>query len=426
MTPGTSLTYRALARVAFAALPLAAPFSAKVRGGLAGRRSGRQKLREWAAAHRDPSRPLLWFHAPSVGEGLQARAILERIRARHPDWQVAFTHFSPSAEASAAKQPADVVAYLPADLPADVSDALAQLAPSALVFVKLDVWPELATRAASRGIPVLLVAGTVSPVSGRTGWPARALTRPAYEAITRAGAIAEADAERLVQLGVPRDRISITGDPRFDSVTAMVASAASEAAILQRTTPGTLVAGSTWGADEAVLLDAFVRVRTQHPDARLVLVPHEPTSAHLDAVDTAARQHGLPKPVRLGGAQGDEDFVLVDRVGVLARLYGIGDIGYTGGGFGRAGLHSVLEPAAWGLPVIFGPNWHSSREAGLLLQAGAAVSLPRSGAMLLAETWDRWLDDPTARGAAGSAAIEVVRSGLGGANANAMLVEAAI
>jgi 3-deoxy-D-manno-octulosonic-acid transferase len=416
--------YRAVARLAFAALPLAAPLSEKLRRGTAGRRDGGKKLRSWAATQRDRARPLLWFHAPSVGEGLQARAILEVLRARHPDWQIAFTHFSPSAESSAAKQPADVHAYLPADLPAEVDAVLDALAPSALVFVKLDVWPELATRAAARGIPVLLVAATVSPVSGRTGWPARALTRPAYEAITRAGAIAEDDAARLASLGVPRERIAITGDPRFDSVAAMVASATNDAPILKRTTRGTLVAGSTWGADETVLLDAFELVRKQHPEAGLVIVPHEPTSAHLDAVDHAARQRGLPGPVRLSAVRGDEPFVLVDRVGVLARLYGIGDIAYVGGGFGRAGLHSVLEPAAWGVPVIFGPNWRSSREAGLLLQAGGGVSL--DSAKRLATAWGRWLEGNPDRADPGAAALQVVRSGLGGAEANARLIEAAL
>ena len=100
------------------------------------------------------------------------------------------------------------------------------------------------------------------------------------------------------------------------------------------------------------------------------------------------------------------------------------DIAYVGGGFGRAGLHSVLEPAAWGLPVIFGPNWQSSREAGLLLEAGGGISL--DSADRLAEVWARWLEDDSARHDAGQAALRVVRSGLGGADLNAKLVEAAI
>jgi 3-deoxy-D-manno-octulosonic-acid transferase len=314
--------------------------------------------------------------------------------------------------------------YLPSDIPSEVDAALEALAPSALVFVKLDVWPELATHAASRGLPVLLVAATVSPVSGRTGWPARALTRPAYQSITQAGAIAEADAERLVLLGVPRDRITITGDPRFDSVVSMVSRAATEAPVVQDTGIPAFVAGSTWEPDEVVLLEAFATVRRTHSAARLILVPHEPSATHLDSTERLAARLGLPRPARLSVATGREDLILVDRVGILARLYGVGVAAYVGGGFGRAGLHSVLEPAAWAVPVIFGPNWQSSREAGLLLRGGGGVSL--SSAVQLAEAWLRWLESPEARRTAGSAALQVVRLGLGGAEANARLVEAAI
>jgi 3-deoxy-D-manno-octulosonic-acid transferase len=362
-----------------------------------------------------------------VGEGLQARAILELLRSRHTDWQIAFTHFSPSAESSAATQPADVCAYLPADIPVHVDAALDALAPSALVFVKLDVWPELATRAAARGIPVLLVAATVSPVSGRTRWPARALTRPAYESITRAGAIAEADARRLELLGVPADRIAITGDPRFDSVVSVVTRASSEAPLIQDTGMPVLVAGSTWEPDEAVLFEAYANVRRTHPAARLIVVPHEPTPAHLETVDRLATKYHLPTPLRLSTATGREDLIVVDRVGFLARLYGEGIAAYVGGGFGSAGLHSVLEPAAWSIPVAVGPNWQSSREAELLIDAGGGFSLPgRGAAAQLARLWLHWLTNEPSRREAGEKALKVVRSGLGGAEANARLVEAVI
>jgi 3-deoxy-D-manno-octulosonic-acid transferase len=423
----TSLLYRAVARVGFGALPFAARFSAKLAAAMPGRGAAVATLKSWAASYRDRSRPLVWFHAPSVGEGLQARAILEVLRRRHPDWQIAFTHFSPSAEAAAARQPADVHAYLPADIPADVEAALDALAPTALVFVKLDVWPELASRAAARDVPVLLVAATVSPVSGRTGWPARAFTRAGYEVIAHAGAIAEDDAKRLEILGVPRDRITITGDPRFDSVTAMVSASATEAPLIERTGVPAIVAGSTWGLDEEVLLEAYGTVRRAHPAARLILAPHEPTSGHLEAVDALAARFGLGKPVRLALATGREEFILVDRVGVLARLYGSGDAAYVGGGFGRAGLHSVLEPAAWGVPVVFGPRWRSSREAGLLSDAGGGMALPVSGAPAqLAKLWQMWLNDEKSRRGAGSRALHVVEAGRGGAEKNASLVETAI
>jgi 3-deoxy-D-manno-octulosonic-acid transferase len=226
---------------------------------------------------------------------------------------------------------------------------------------------------------------------------------------------------------VARDRITITGDPRFDSVLGLVASSSGSALPVQRTGNPALVAGSTWGPDDEVLLEAFATVRSVRPGVRLLLAPHEPAPAHLDAVDALALRHGLPRPVRLGSAAGTAEFLLVDRVGVLARLYGLGEAAYVGGAFGRAGLHSVLEPAAWGVPVLFGPRWQNSREAGLLLDAGAGIALPSRGAAArLADVWLQWLDDEGSRRTAGERALQVVRSGAGGALSNAELVEKAI
>ena len=157
----------------------------------------------------------------------------------------------------------------------------------------------------------------------------------------------------------------------------------------------TLVAGSTWPEDEAVLLGAFASVRATHPGARLVLVPHEPTERHLVGAERTAARLGVPPPRRMSQAQEPAPLLLVDRVGVLARLYGAGTMAYVGGGFGGAGLHSVLEPAAWGLPVCFGPRWKESRDAAALLQAGAARALTGRGQAAveeLAGIWAGWIE----------------------------------
>ncbi len=240
------------------------------------------------------------------------------------------------------------------------------LQPDLLVFAKLDVWPELSTRAAGSGADVALIAATVSPGSGRLRWLARRLLEPGYRAITVAAAIAPDDASRLERLGVAPERIQILGDPRFDSVVARVKAVAPDDPLLRLGGGApTLVAGSTWPEDEAVLLRAFAGVFRERPDAKLILVPHEPTAAHLARVERSTRAARTARPRCGSVAQPNTTpLSLGDRVGVLAALYGAGTMAYVGGGFGRAGLHSVLEPAAWGLPVVFGPRWRNSRDAG--------------------------------------------------------------
>jgi 3-deoxy-D-manno-octulosonic-acid transferase len=369
----------------------------------------------------------VWFHASSVGEGLQAESVLVELRRRLPRAQYVYTHFSPSAAALARRVPADVADYLPYDLPRQARRLLDALAPDLLVFCKVDLWPELATRAAARGTTVAIVAATVSPGSGRLRWPANELLRSGYAAVAAAAAISPDDAVRLERLGVAPERIRVLGDPRFDSVVEKVRAVEPGHRLLRlgRGAP-TLVAGSTWPADETVLLDAFARIRRRYTDARLILVPHEPKAARLDAVEAAAARAGLPAPVRLGVAEGPAPLLLVDRVGVLAAIYGAGRMAYVGGGFGRAGLHSVLEPAAWGLPVAFGPRWSESRDAALLLEAGAAAALPDGrpahAAEALADLWQGWIGDQSRREGQGRRAGEVVERGRGAARRSADLL----
>lgn len=422
----TSVAYRGAVRLATALLPAMSHVDAKLRRGHLARRGAADRLRAWAAENRAPERPLVWFHAPSVGEGLQAEAVLRELRAAHPDWQVAYTHFSNSAEGLARRIGADVADYLPYDTPAAADTLLTALRPSALVYSKLDLWPELATRAAASGTAVALVAGTVRPGSGRLRWPARPLLASGYAALSAAGAIDAPDAERLARLGVRPEVIEVLGDPRYDSVAAKVAAVPATDPLLRLGAAApTLVAGSTWPGDEAVLLRAFREARSAHPEARLILVPHEPTPEHLRRVEAMAAEAGVPVPVRLSAITAPAPLVLVDRVGVLAALYGAGTMAYVGGGYHAAGLHSVLEPAAWGVPVAFGPRWRESRDAVLLADAGAAIPLPESGdaaVAALTAAWRSWIANGAERDRQGRAARGVVDRGLGAAGRSAALV----
>ena len=390
---------------------------------LRARRGIRSRYAAWGRAHRDASRPLLWIHAPSVGEGLQARPVIDLERAAHPGLQLAYTFFSPSAERFAASLGADFADYLPFDTAGDARAALDALRPRALVFSKLDVWPTLTREASRRGVRLGLISATLAEGSGRRSRIAASLLRSAYARLDAVGAIDAGDATRLVALGVRESAIQVTGDTRYDQVWQRAERADRAGALLAplRSARPTLVAGSTWPADEAVLLPAWRTVRARVADARLIIAPHEPTPAHLQPIERWAAD------ARLSLARLDEaraataDVVLVDRVGVLGELYALATAAFVGGGFHGAGLHSVLEPAAFGAPVAFGPRHDGSRDARLLIAAGGGAAAATAAA--LGDTLASWLGDGAVRQAAGHAARAVVREGLGAAGRSAALID---
>jgi 3-deoxy-D-manno-octulosonic-acid transferase len=415
------LGYRALAQIARGAALVTPDGNSKVLRSLRARRGIRSRYRRWGAAHRDASRPLLWMHAPSVGEGLQARPILELARSRRPDLQIAYTHFSPSAAAFARSLDVDFTDYLPFDTPGDARAALDALQPTALVFSKLDVWPMITREARERDVRLGLVSATLARGSSRRSLGAGALLRDAYAALDVVGAIDEADADRLVQLGVRPQTITVTGDTRYDQVWARAQAVDRESPLLRRLRGSAIiVAGSTWPSDEAVLLHAFEGLRRADIDARLVIAAHEPTKKHVAELLAWAGRASL-RADRLDDATSDTDIVVVDRVGVLGDLYALADVAFVGGGFHAAGLHSVLEPAAFGAPVLFGPRFQDSRDAALLVQRHGGASVADA-----AEAERRlrfWITDPTARRDAGDFARALVRSGVGAAERSFALVD---
>ncbi len=407
------------------AAALAPAGGSKTLASLAGRRGVLERFVRWGATHRDPARPLVWLHAPSVGEGLQAQPVIELLRARRPDVQVVYTHFSSSAVPLAARIGADYADFLPFDTTRGARAALRAIRPTALVFSKLDVWPVLVEEAVRQQIRVAMISATMAEGSGRRGLMARALLESAYASLDAVGAIDRADAERLVTLGVDRTRVQVTGDTRYDQVWARASLADRSAPLIASLASSrpTLVAGSTWPGDERVLKDAWQEVRRQLPLARLIIAPHEVTPPHLTAIEEWARRSAL-RCARLGAPDApDADMVLVDRVGVLGDLYALADVAFVGGGFHAAGLHSVLEPAAFGVPVLIGPQYEKNgRDASLLIATQGARSI--ENARQLAAALVTWLSTPSARAEAGARARSMVQGGLGAAERSLALVTA--
>ncbi len=422
MHPLLSVPYALLGASAAALTQLPLPGDGKLARALRARRQVIGHVEAWAAAAREIARPLLWMHAPSVGEGLQARPVIELLRARHPQWQFAYTWFSPSAERFASQLPVDVVGCLPFDTGSSARRMLDALRPTALVMAKLDVWPRLVETAHARRVRLGIISATLAATSSRAGGFARALLRDAYAALDAVGAIDADDASRLERLGVRGEVVTVTGDTRYDQVAARARAADRGSPLLARltSTRPTLVAGSTWPADEEVLLLAWESLRRSRPELRLVIAPHEPTPAHLIPIERWAARAQL-RLARLDTADAGTDVILVDRVGVLGELYALAGAAFVGGGFHAAGLHSVLEPAAFGAPVIFGPRHLGSRDAGLLLAAGGGRSVSSVHEMEVALR--DWLGAGDSHRRAGAAAHAVVTAGLGAAERSASLVE---
>lgn len=403
---------------------VAGRFNGKVARGVELRRSASRRLRDWAARERDESRPLFWFHAPSVGEALMAQATIQALRAESARAQVAFTFFSPSAERIAPRVFADVTDVLPWDVREQMAPVLDALRPAAIVFVRTEVWPVLAREGARRDVPLFLINAVLSEDSSRLRAPARTLLRPAYGRLKGVGAVRDADARLIERLGVQRERIRVTGDARFDQVWTRVAQLDRTAAVLRVIDARfpLIVAGSTWPPDEDRLLVAFARLRAR-ARARLVIAPHEPTTPHLRRIEESLAASGLSF-VRLAqlerGALPHADVVIVDRVGVLADLYAGGTVAYVGGGFGNHGLHSVIEPAALGVPVLFGPRHGNAREAGELASAGGGFTV--SGETELTGRLEALFENEDLRMRTSAAARRFVQERLGAAVRNARLV----
>jgi len=410
-------------------LPCARHLPAKVAGAIQGRQRATARAGAWAESGRVPERPLVWFHAASAGELGGAVPVLRVLRDRRPELQVAITVSSPSGLLPAEALQPDFAGYAPLDTRSDCAAMVAALQPDALIFVKLDMWPGLSSAAKQARVPLGMINGTVRPDSSRLRSPTRQFLRSTYARLDLAGVVGKADAAALELLGVSRERIRITGDASFDQALARVRAAeADPQPELPARSPDRvrLVAGSTWPADEDVLLRS---AREIGPRLDLVLVPHEPSAEALRRIDAAClaavgtpprlwSELGSARGVRDPAPTGSDGPLVVDAVGMLADLYLEADLAVVGGAFDATGLHSVIEPAAAGLPVLFGPVY-DRREAEEMLAAGAAevISGQNAGERIAA-----LIRDPERMRRMGEAAKSYVERNAGAAAGSADLV----
>jgi len=330
--------------------------------------------------------PSIWIHAVSVGEAMTARAIAGDLKQRYPGLRlfVSTTTMTGQDVARRSFQMADGIFYFPFDLPVIVDRVLDTLQPRLFVMMETEIWPNLLRRCRDRGVKTIVVNGRISNRS----FPRYRLVRPIFRRVLAMidgfCVQGEETASRLVALGAPRDRITVTGSLKFDSLQTAggpVGAGRGAERVLRvfHAAAGrpTIVAGSTMPGESEMVLGCFERIRTLTRNALLVIAPRKPE--HFDAVERASRQAGF-RTVRRSALGIDEDIradvVVLDTIGELAHVYQAATAVFVGGSLVDVGGHNILEPAIHGKAIVFGPYMQNFAEiARSFLDHQAAIQV---------------------------------------------------
>jgi 3-deoxy-D-manno-octulosonic-acid transferase len=347
------------------------PFVKKVSQGIRGRVGWKQALRNWAdSQHGD--KPIWLFHAASVGELEALRPIIDQLDQRG-SVRVVVTVFSPSAYGTVRKIPGvELLTYLPFDLIENQRFLLDALRPALVAVSKHDIWPNLLVAAQERHIPTALVNANIHSGSMKIYPGSKWFNSWLFSMFDGIATVSESHTKRLQPFLDSHVMCETLGDSRYDRVAERVNTrsdhVAAKAELLKDRQ--VLVAGSTHPHEEQLLVSAVVELLPEFPDLFVIWVPHDPEPHELSGLEQHFQAHDL-KTARWSNNKSFDGMsgVIVDVVGILAELYSLGDIALVGGGFDK-GVHSVIEPSAAGLPVLFGPRYHISQEASYLLERG--------------------------------------------------------
>jgi len=364
-------------------------------------------------APREGDAPCAWIHAVSVGEMNLVRPLVEALDLRRREWELVFSTATNTGRATCHKlYPERRVIYYPLDLSWVVRRAIGRIRPDLILLVELELWPNFLAAAARRDIPVAIVNGRVSEGAFRRYRLIRPLVARWLRRIALFCVQNETYASRLTDLGAPAERVRVSGNLKFDACPAAPPSGRDEAlaASFGLAAEGpVIVGGCTWPGEDESLLRAYQELKREIPGLRLILAPRQ--ADRFVPVERLVREAGLPcvrrTALREGPGAQAEAVILLDTVGELARVYGLGTIAFVGGSLTPHGGQNTLEPAGLAKPVLFGPYTSNFQDITDELLAHDAARRVADGAELEANLREL-LTHPEAATALGKRARQVV------------------
>lgn len=360
----------------------------------------------------DKSKKNIWFHASSMGEFEQAKPIIEKLKATE-EINIIATFFSPSGYNNSLKYPyADIISYIPFDNRSNIKRFLDIIKPDLVVFMRYDIWPNTIWELKNRNIPSFIVDATMRENSNRKIVFSNSFHKGLFSCFTKILTVSEEDKKNFLDFNIPDEKIKAVGDTRFDRVYGKSLTAKDKKILRDEIIKDKkiLVIGSSWEADEEVILPSIIKLSKYINNLLVIIVPHEPTISHLEWTEHQLKNH--VKTIRFSYLNDyqNEQVILIDSIGILLTLYYYADIAYVGGSF-KQGIHNVLEPAVYGIPVVFGPKIETSQEAQYLIKIGGGFKV--NNKIEAYKTFKKLLTDNSLRNNAGTIAGDYVFSNTG-------------
>ena len=352
-------------------------FNSKIRKGLAGRIGLIRKLKGELPLKKS-DRDVIWFHVSSYGEFLQAKPVMDQLKKTDSNLFIFVTVFSPSGfENIKVEQPIDYLCYLPFDSYFTIKKFISITNPKISVIVRHDIWPNCVWLLDKKKIALYLIDASLPNNSTRFLPIFLYLNKALFRKLTGIFVISEEEVQKFLKLGVDTNKVEIIGDTKYDQVYERSRNKKKVSHLIDHPNllnKKVLVAGSTWQDDEAILIPAFQQVQENIKNSFLIIAPHEPIPKRIAEIEQQCRQANI-KFVRWSGLENFEDdtrCLIIDQIGLLSAIYSLGDVAFVGGSFYYK-IHNVLEPAVFGIPVLFGPKMTTSAEAFKLLEHDAAI-----------------------------------------------------